>query len=420
MPGDSLMGTHTVSTASKYGPAMLLFAAIFVATAFSGSLFGVAAPYLIIAEIAVLLWMNLTPISADRGYFNSRHLLQFGLLVAFCVFLGWQATYAMVPELTLIYLRRFAVFSLLLLLIPNPRTCHLALKASKYYGLLVAVSILVVTVATGTKSGGLVGDYQYGGMMMSVACVLFLVDYFHDGGGFTDIAGFILSLAGVFISGKRMFALIVVVSFVWLYIASVDRGKLPRTLKLTAFGVVSVGTLYAMLQPVRELVGRIGLFLLPAEAATSGRNVLWSLALDIFNANPLTGVGFANFLPYSDAISAAPWFGLFHVHNIYLQLLAETGLVGFALMTVLFISAFMGTWRSYRLSIQGDDRVPRYVLISSLALQVWFLMYGLSGNGLYGWQEMFLYVSAVGMAISVRIAGRTAEPIGLTGSGAAL
>jgi O-antigen ligase len=414
------MGTHTVSTASKYGPAMLLFAAIFVATAFSGSLFGVAAPYLIIAEIAVLLWMNLTPISADRGYFNSRHLLQFGLLVAFCVFLGWQATYAMVPELTLIYLRRFAVFSLLLLLIPNPRTCHLALKASKYYGLLVAVSILVVTVATGTKSGGLVGDYQYGGMMMSVACVLFLVDYFHDGGGFTDIAGFILSLAGVFISGKRMFALIVVVSFVWLYIASVDRGKLPRTLKLTAFGVVSVGTLYAMLQPVRELVGRIGLFLLPAEAATSGRNVLWSLALDIFNANPLTGVGFANFLPYSDAISAAPWFGLFHVHNIYLQLLAETGLVGFALMTVLFISAFMGTWRSYRLSIQGDDRVPRYVLISSLALQVWFLMYGLSGNGLYGWQEMFLYVSAVGMAISVRIAGRTAEPIGLTGSGAAL
>jgi len=412
------MGARSATTLAEYGPATLLFATIFVAIAFSGSLFGFAAPYLILAEIAVLLWMNVTPSTVDRGYLNSRYLLQFGLLIAFCAFLGWQATYAMVPELTLIYLRRFAVFSLLLLFIPNPHTYRLAVKASKYYGLLVAASILTVTVASGAKSGGLVGDYQYGGMMMSVACVLFLVDYYHDGGRFADIVGFVLSLTGVFISGKRMFALIVAVSFVWLYFVSVERGKLPRILRLSGIGAASVGALYLAVEPVRELVSRIGLFLLPADTATSGRNILWALALDIFDSNQLVGVGFANFLPYSDAVSAAPWFGLFHVHNIYLQMLAETGLVGSVLMGGLFISAFSGTWRGYRASLKGDDRASRYVLISSLALQAWFLMYGFSGNGLYGWQEMFLYVSAVSMAISVRISERHAKFMKSPGMGA--
>jgi len=84
----------------------------------------------------------------------------------------------------------------------------------------------------------------------------------------------------------------------------------------------------------------------------------------------------------------------------------------------LFISAFSSTWRGYRASLKGDDRVSRYVLISSLALQAWFLMYGFSGNGLYGWQEMFLYVSAVSMAISVRISKRGARLMKFSGTGA--
>jgi len=251
-----------------------------------------------------------------------------------------------------------------------------------------------------------VGDYQFGGMMMSIACILFLVDYYHDDGRIIDIVGFALSLTALFMTGKRMFALIVAVSFLWLYFASVERGKLPRILKLSAAGLGGVGALYLTVQPVRELVLRLGLFLLDAGTATSGRSVLWALAVDIFQANRWVGIGFANFVPYSDGISAAPWFGLFHVHNIYLQLLAETGVVGFALMTALFGTAFASSWRLYRLSVRTDDRVSRYVMISSLALQAWFLLYGFTGNGLYGWQEFFLYTSALAMAISVKITFR--------------
>jgi len=406
------MGVHPIAAPFRYGPATLLFAAVFVSTTFSGSLFGGAAPYLILAEIAVLLWMNITPMSVDRGYVNSRHLLQFGLLAAFCVFLGWQVTYAMAPELTLIYLRRFAVFSLLLLFVPNPDACRLAMKASKYYGFLVAISILVVTMVSGTKSGGLVGDYQYGGMMMSIACILFLVDYYHDGGRATDIVGFVFALTALFMTGKRAFALIVIFSLIWLYLASVERGKWLKLLKLSIAGLGSVGALYMTVQPVRELVSRLGLLLLDTGTATSGRNVLWALALDIFQSNPLVGVGFANFVVYSDAISAAPWFGLFHVHNIYLQLLAETGVVGFALMTGLLGTALVCSWWLYRLSLRSEEPVPRYVMICSVALQAWFIMYGFTGNGLYGWHELFVYISAVAMMISVRIAVSTnANPV---------
>ncbi|MDI6711717.1 MAG: O-antigen ligase family protein [Anaerosomatales bacterium] len=397
------------SAAPKHGPASLLFVGLFVATAYSGSLYGRAAPYLILAEIAILVWMNLTPIAAERGYVNSRYRLQWILLLVFCGFLAWQATYTMVPEVTLIYLRRFLVFSVLLVFLPNPRTCRLAIKAGKYYGFLVSASILISTWASGIKSGGFVGDYQYGGMMASVACVLFLVDFYHDGGRLVDALGAVLSLIGVFISGKRMFAFIVVISAVWLLFSSVERGKLARLFRLSTMGVLGVGSLYATFEPVRELIGRIVLLFLPAQVATSGRSILWSLALDIFESNRLTGIGFANFVPYSDAISGAPWFGLYHVHNIYLQLLAETGVMGFGIMLGFLGSALVSTWRSYRAALRWRDNDARYILVSSIALQVWFIVYGFSGNGLYGWQEMYLYLSAVAMALSVRMSSNCGE-----------
>ena len=99
----------------------------------------------------------------------------------------------------------------------------------------------------------------------------------------------------------------------------------------------------------------IGLFLLPIiieiinQRFSSGdllRLTIWGSALDIWQTSPLLGVGSGNLPSYMVAFSPLPWDwvqqGLFYAHNVYLDVLAETGVVG--LVCVLwFIGSYLKT-----------------------------------------------------------------------------
>jgi O-antigen ligase len=55
----------------------------------------------------------------------------------------------------------------------------------------------------------------------------------------------------------------------------------------------------------------------------------WQAALNMADAHPLFGVGFGNYEPTYQQYRLINWqYGLGHAHNIYLNVLAETGLVG--------------------------------------------------------------------------------------------
>lgn len=54
-------------------------------------------------------------------------------------------------------------------------------------------------------------------------------------------------------------------------------------------------------------------------------------------------------------------------------------------------------------------RVSDYVLVVSLAFQIWFVAYGFTGNGIYDANEMFFYVIALVMNLSVRYSMRIEE-----------
>lgn len=75
------------------------------------------------------------------------------------------------------------------------------------------------------------------------------------------------------------------------------------------------------------------------------RLVLWSTAWNFFAGAPLLGIGWGNFVglygSYTSSMSAWIPPNIFAVHNIYLQLLAETGLIGFSI----FLWLMVKTWR---------------------------------------------------------------------------
>jgi hypothetical protein len=81
------------------------------------------------------------------------------------------------------------------------------------------------------------------------------------------------------------------------------------------------------------------------EDSAATRLLLWSKAKELFVANPVFGIGFNGF---SVSVRFA---GLNNVHNYYMQLAAEEGVIGLALMAAILLRSFGSGWRLYRIGI---------------------------------------------------------------------
>lgn len=80
--------------------------------------------------------------------------------------------------------------------------------------------------------------------------------------------------------------------------------------------------------------------------SSEARRKLFSDAFDAFVENPFTGVGAGQFYSYKPETRRQPWQ---EAHNIWLQVAADLGFVGFAVFTFLVARAFGAIWQTRRL-----------------------------------------------------------------------
>ena len=107
---------------------------------------------------------------------------------------------------------------------------------------------------------------------------------------------------------------------------------------------------------------------------SNGRFSLWSLALDKFYDRPFLGVGLKNIY---DEIG-------FDVHNTYIQILAETGIIGIA---VLLLSLFCITFNIEKRIIKGNisahnenNKKSTCVIQLGYVIYMYLIIYGFFGN----------------------------------------
>jgi putative inorganic carbon (HCO3(-)) transporter len=82
----------------------------------------------------------------------------------------------------------------------------------------------------------------------------------------------------------------------------------------------------------------------------------WQAAINMWTDHPWTGVGFSNYQVVYEQYRLLNWpMPLGHAHNIYLNVAAETGLIGLGFYLLLWISIFVVTFRTTRRT-QGFDR----------------------------------------------------------------
>ncbi len=83
---------------------------------------------------------------------------------------------------------------------------------------------------------------------------------------------------------------------------------------------------------------------------------LWTNAWNLFTHSPLLGVGWGNFTAVYGLGDPGFIAGVLSSHNLYLQLLSETGFVGFSAFLYLFVQSWRQAQRQWRRSEDFIDR----------------------------------------------------------------
>ncbi len=133
---------------------------------------------------------------------------------------------------------------------------------------------------------------------------------------------------------------------------------------------------------------------------SNGRFKLYAIAWNFFKESPIMGIGWrefskevVNFYNQDSVLRDA--------HNVFLQLLCETGIIGFSIFISLFISTIIQTVqlaaKSTKDMLKLSDKT-KIVLIFSLCYQVFFLAYCITGNPLYDLETVYVYIISIGFS----------------------
>jgi len=118
---------------------------------------------------------------------------------------------------------------------------------------------------------------------------------------------------------------------------------------------------------------------------SNNRFLFWEKAYDLFTTSKAWGIGWGAFVRRSKTGTSA--------HNIYIQLLCETGIIGLTVSLLAIISTYRTAVRDYRKNRTVMTMQQKYILGCAIAAQTYVIAYGFTGNCLYDMTVFFYFLS---------------------------
>jgi O-antigen ligase len=184
---------------------------------------------------------------------------------------------------------------------------------------------------------------------------------------------FIMLLLSLLLTGKRGSLIASIASMFFMNIINAKvKGKnqffvLMRTLIIvTVIILILIYIIPSAVAPFKRFYDRIG------GDMSSGRFDLYKSALKMFKEKPLFGWGPGAFNAIHDT----------GVHNVYLQVLAENGMIGFINFIAIVIINFITIFRTIRLLASSETNQYHKYFLFSLYFQVFFILYSIFENSL--------------------------------------
>lgn len=254
---------------------------------------------------------------------------------------AYQYYYRVGPEGFLLFggsnLRAYGTFEQ-----PNPYAGYLGIISPLAFG--VTLGILNTFVATRTSTDGRWRDIPFRQGMLFIlasgACLAMPAALFfsYSRGAWIGVAA-ALGTTALFtlVRSKRAAMMGLAVLFVVLVVTGLGQFNLVPDVITQRFATVGD---YFGFEDVR------GVNVNDDNFALVERRAHWQAALSMFEASPWLGVGFGNYAAAYSQYSLPKWDqALGHAHNYYLNVLAETGVIGLAAFLILWGVVFWQAWR---------------------------------------------------------------------------
>ncbi len=202
------------------------------------------------------------------------------------------------------------------------------------------------------------------------------------------IVGLVFLLA-LLLTTKRgpLVASVVAVSMCYLFVNREKfTGTILKALSIVLLAILAVGVLATFVPGVEATLQRF--VELSEDETGNGRSELYDCALSMICANPLFGNGWGSYSKYVATTALGIMysdlgFASMSAHNVYLQLLAETGVVGLVLFLIPAAATLSAAMRRSAAHRERGLYGGSFCLWACVGAQIFFLIYCFSGNPLY-------------------------------------
>lgn len=242
---------------------------------------------------------------------------------------------------------------------------------------------------------GLAYEKAYAAFLCNLGLGVLFAKLFCRGFSVCRLIEVLITFGALMMTGKRTLFLIPLMGIVLFSLVLSRNHRVALTLGVIFVLLVLLAVAYAFIPQIHLIFDR--LFVETADPL-SGREVFWAYALQMFLSSPLLGMGFLSFNEYVNAQGftyyGGPWN--YQAHNVYLQLLAELGIVGPLVFTLLMITLLVGLIRAYRRMSVESKSAAVYCVVTAY-WTVLFAIYSLTGNTLYYACQLMILPLCVGV-----------------------
>lgn len=217
----------------------------------------------------------------------------------------------------------------------------------------------------------------------------------------------VMALAFI-LTNKRSHLIYLAAALVAIYYISANRNKkFDRIIKIGFLGAIAVAMVYvgSMVFPNIRIFKRIiSIFDSSGDLNTisSGRYAIYLQVINLFKTSPVWGIGWQNFADYSVARSVSG--GINQGHNVFLQLLCETGVVGFVLFLSLTLYYLIKIVKqlNYMIKRPGHEIIEKRHNFSDMSVAklsacffIFYFLFWFSGNALYDFPFVYIWCMSI-------------------------
>ena len=185
-----------------------------------------------------------------------------------------------------------------------------------------------------------------------------------------------IGLIALLLSQKRAFLVAIIISsIVIIYVANKIKGKAAKLIKrFFVFAIISILLfgIASFIPQTRNVINRF----IDNDNMLSGRETMYEEMITWFKENMYFGIGPG---------TAEQEFG-YGGHNIYLQMLAECGIVG---ASIYFIYLLKLCATNVKIAIKGKN--ADYRILFTIFMQTVLVIYGITGNPIYDYSYLVIF-----------------------------